>query len=124
MIDAVKLKKILYSLLFFSIAGLCEIGGGYLVWLWLREDMSWVLGAIGGFVLFLYGIVPTLQPSYFHRIYAAYGGVFIAMALVWGLLFERVIPDFFDILGAVIAIIGVVIIFYVPRKGEEALWQR
>ena len=46
------------------------------------------------------------------------------MALVWGLLFERVIPDFYDILGAVIAIIGVVIIFYVPRKGEEALWQR
>ena len=86
--------------------------------------MSWILGAIGGFVLFLYGIVPTLQPSYFHRIYAAYGGVFIAMALVWGLLFERVIPDFYDILGAVIAIIGVVIIFYVLRKGEEALWQR
>ena len=124
MIDVVKVKKILYSLFFFFIAGLCEIGGGYLVWLWLREDMSWVLGAIGGFVLFLYGIVPTLQPSYFHRIYAAYGGVFIAMALVWGLLFERVIPDFYDILGAVIAIIGVVIIFYVPRKGEEALWQR
>ena len=70
MIDAIKLRKILYSLLFFFIAGLCEIGGGYLVWLWLREDMSWVLGAIGGFVLFLYGIVPTLQPSYFHRIYA------------------------------------------------------
>jgi small multidrug resistance family-3 protein len=124
LIDAVKLRKILYSLFFFFIAGLCEIGGGYLVWLWLREDMSWVLGAIGGFVLFLYGIVPTLQPSYFHRIYAAYGGVFIAMALVWGLLFEKVIPDFYDILGAVIAIIGVVIIFYVPRKGEEALWQR
>ena len=114
----------MYSLFFFFIAGLCEIGGGYLVWLWLREDMSWILGAIGGFVLFLYGIVPTFQPSYFHRIYAAYGGVFITMALVWGLLFERVIPDFYDILGTVIAIIGVVIIFYVPRKGEEALWQR
>jgi small multidrug resistance family-3 protein len=124
LIDSVKLRKILHSLLFFFIAGLCEIGGGYLVWLWLREDMSWVLGAIGGFVLFLYGIVPTLQPSYFHRIYAAYGGVFIVMALVWGLLFERVIPDFYDILGAVIAIIGVVIIFYVPRKGEEELWPR
>jgi small multidrug resistance family-3 protein len=124
LIDSVKLRKILHSLLFFFIAGLCEIGGGYLVWLWLREDMSWVLGAIGGFVLFFYGIVPTLQPSYFHRIYAAYGGVFIVMALVWGLLFERVIPDFYDILGAVIAIIGVVIIFYVPRKGEEELWPR
>ncbi len=58
MTNAAKVKKILYSLFFFFIAGLCEIGGGYLVWLWLREDMSWVLGAIGGFVLFLYGIVP------------------------------------------------------------------
>lgn len=122
--DISKMKKILLSLLFFFIAGLCEIGGGYLVWLWLREDMSWVLGAVGGFILFLYGIVPTFQPSYFHRIYAAYGGVFIAMALLWGLLFEHVIPDFYDILGATIAIIGVVIIFYVPRKGEESLWQK
>jgi len=124
MADSAKVKKILYSLFFFFIAGLCEIGGGYLVWLWLREDMSWVLGVIGGFVLFLYGIVPTLQPSYFHRIYAAYGGVFIAMALLWGMLFENVIPDFYDILGAIIAIVGIVIIFYVPRRGEESLWQK
>ena len=123
MTDVYKMRKILLSLLFFFIAGLCEIGGGYLVWLWLREDMSWVLGAIGGFILFLYGIVPTFQPSYFHRIYAAYGGVFIAMALLWGLLFERVIPDFYDVLGATIAIIGIIIIYYVPRKGEESLWQ-
>jgi drug/metabolite transporter superfamily protein YnfA len=42
--------------------------------------MSWILGAIGGFILFLYGIVPTFQSSYFHRIYAAYGGIFIVMA--------------------------------------------
>lgn len=124
MIDAFKRKKVVYSIFFFLLAGLCEIGGGYLVWLWLREDMSWVLGAIGGFVLFLYGIVPTLQPSYFHRIYAAYGGVFIAMALLWGMLFENVIPDFYDILGAIIAIVGIVIIFYVPRRGEESLWQK
>lgn len=124
MTDVTKVKKILYSLFFFFIAGLCEIGGGYLVWLWLRDDMSWVLGAIGGFVLFLYGIVPTLQPSYFHRIYAAYGGVFIVMALLWGMLFENVIPDFYDILRAIIAIVGIVIIFYVPRRGEESLWQK
>ena len=124
MTDVYKMRKILLSLLFFFIAGLCEIGGGYLVWLWLREDMSWILGAVGGFILFLYGIVPTFQPSYFHRIYAAYGGVFIAMALLWGLLFERVIPDFYDVLGATIAIIGIIIIYYVPRKGEESLWQK
>ena len=69
-------------------------------------------------------IVPTFQPSHFHRIYAAYGGVIIAMTLLWGLIFENVIPDFYDILGATIAIIGIVIIFYVPRKGEESLWQK
>ena len=50
---------ILMTLLFFFLAGLCEIGGGYLVWLWLREDMSWMIGALGGFVLFLYAIIPT-----------------------------------------------------------------
>lgn len=124
MTDSSKRKKILLSLLFFFIAGLCEIGGGYLVWLWLREDMSWVLGAIGGFVLFLYGVVPTLQPTYFHRIYATYGGVFIVMALLWGLIFEGALPDIFDIVGAVIAIVGIIIIFYVPRKGEESLWSK
>ena len=48
----------------------------------------------------------------------------IAMTLLWGLIFENVIPDFYDIVGATIAIIGIVIIFYVPRKGEESLWQK
>ena len=45
------------------------------------------------------------------------------MALLWGMLFENIIPDFYDILGAIIAIVGIVIIFYVPRRGEESLWQ-
>ena len=117
-----KTKRILITLFFFLLAGLCEIGGGYLVWLWLREDMSWILGAIGGFILFLYGIVPTFQPSYFHRIYAAYGGIFIVMALLWGLIFESIVPDMYDIIGAAIACAGVAIIYYAPRKGEEKLW--
>jgi small multidrug resistance family-3 protein len=124
LIKSSKRKKILLSLLFFFLAGLCEIGGGYLVWLWLREDMSWVLGAIGGFVLFVYGIVPTFQPTYFHRIYATYGGVFIVMALLWGLVFEGAIPDIFDIVGAIVASVGIIIIFYAPRKGEESLWSK
>jgi small multidrug resistance family-3 protein len=119
-------KKIAITLLFFLIAGLCEIGGGYLVWLWLRDGMSWMAGALGGFVLFLYGVVPTFQPSHFHRIYAAYGGIFIVMALVWGWIFERVTPDRFDVIGAAIAMAGVAIIFYMPRKGkgegEKAVW--
>ena len=84
--------------------------------------MSWILGAIGGFILFLYGIVPTFQPSYFHRIYAAYGGIFIVMALLWGLIFEGIVPDMFDVIGAVVACAGVAIIYYAPRRGEEKLW--
>ena len=96
------------------------------MWLWLREDMSWVLGAIGGFVLFAYGIIPTFQPSHFHRIYAAYGGIFIIMAMGWGWLFERTVPDGFDVLGIMLAIIGVIVIFYMPRKrnGEKSIWSR
>ena len=70
-------RKIIVTLLFFFVAGLCEIGGGYLVWLWLREKKTIVLGALGGIVLFVYGIIPTLQPAEFGRVYAAYGGIFI-----------------------------------------------
>jgi len=117
------LTKILTSLLFFFLAGLCEIGGGYLVWLWLRNDMSWVFGAVGGFVLFLYGIVPTFQSSHFHRIYAAYGGVFIVMSILWGWWIDGIAPDVYDVIGTIIAVIGVIIIFYIPRKGEK-VWSK
>ncbi|MCY1155815.1 MAG: YnfA family protein, partial [Nitrososphaera sp.] len=88
------------------------------------DGMSWMVGALGGFVLFLYGIVPTFQPSHFHRIYAAYGGIFIVMAVIWGGIFEGIAPDRFDIIGAAIALVGVAIIFYMPRKGEESVWSQ
>ncbi len=111
-------NKILVSVVFFVLAGLLEIGGGYLVWLWLRDDMSWMLGILGGFVLFAYGVVPTFQPSHFHRIYAAYGGIFIVMALIWGWIFQGIRPDMFDVIGAIISLVGVMIIFYIPRKNK------
>ena len=78
--------------------------------------MSWVLGALGGLILFLYGIIPTFQPTYFHRIYATYGGIFIVMALFWGFIFERDVPDIFDLVGAVVAIAGVIIIILDRRQ--------
>lgn len=116
--DRISWNKILISVIFFLLAGLCEIGGGYLVWLWLRDGMSWILGVLGGFVLFAYGIVPTFQPSHFHRVYAAYGGIFIVMALIWGWIFQGIRPDMFDVIGATISLVGVMIIFYMPRKNE------
>jgi len=115
----IKFNKILITILFFFLAGFFEIGGGYLIWIWLRDGMSWILGALGGFILFLYAVVPTFQPSFFHRIYAAYGGIFIVMSLLWGWLFEGIAPDMYDIIGASIALVGVTIIYYAPRKGEQ-----
>ena len=78
-----------------------------------------MLGAVGGFVLFLYGIVPTFQKTHFHRVYAAYGGVFIVMSVFLGWLIDGISPDTFDIIGTIIAVVGVLIIFYYPRKGEK-----
>ena len=103
------------SLLFFLIAGLCEIAGGYLVWLWLREGKSLWIGALGGLLLVLYGIIPTLQTASFGRVYAAYGGVFIVLSLLWGWQVDKVAPDRYDLSGGIIALLGVLIIMYWPR---------
>ena len=109
--------EILRSFGLFVIAGLCEIGGGYLIWLWLRGARSAWLGLVGGVVLVIYGIIPTLQPAAFNfgRVYAAYGGVFIILSLLWGWLIDHKTPDYFDLLGAVICLVGVGVIMYWPR---------
>jgi len=104
------------SLLFFVAAGLCEIGGGYLVWLWLREGKSLWYALVGSAVLILYGVIPTFQPANFGRVYAAYGGVFVALSILWGWCIDKIVPDKFDVLGGLIALIGVSIIMYAPRS--------
>ena len=103
------------SITYFIIAGLFEIGGGYLIWLWLREGRDIWYGILGAFILVLYGIVPTWQPAGFARVYAAYGGIFIVLSLLWGWKIENVAPDKFDIIGGFITLIGVFIIMYWPR---------
>lgn len=107
--------EIIKSLAYFMLAGLFEIGGGYLMWLWLREGKGWQYGAAGALILVLYGIVPTLQPANFGRVYAAYGGIFIVLSLLWGWKVDQVMPDRFDVVGGLIALIGVLIIMYWPR---------
>lgn len=81
------------SLFYFVLAGLCEIGGGYLVWLWLRQGKSIWLALFGALLLILYGVIPTLQPANFGRVYAAYGGVFIVLSVLWGWQVDKVAPD-------------------------------
>ncbi len=75
----------------FVLAGLCEIGGGYLVWGWMREHKPLLWALLGAAVLATYGVVAALQPiSEFGRVYAAYGGIFIALSLLWGYRCGRV----------------------------------
>ena len=103
------------SLFYFALAGLCEIGGGYLVWIWLREGKSIWFALFGAVVLVLYGIIPTLQPANFGRVYAAYGGIFIVLSVLWGWQVDKIAPDKFDLIGSFIALIGVSVIMYWPR---------
>jgi small multidrug resistance family-3 protein len=103
------------SLGLFTLAGLFEIGGGYLVWQWWRNNAAWPVGALGAAILIAYGIVPTFQPAGFGRVYAAYGGVFVVMSLVWARVFDRVTPDRFDLIGAALCLAGVATIMYAPR---------
>jgi small multidrug resistance family-3 protein len=104
------------SLGLFIFAGFCEIGGGFLVWQWIRQGKPGWYGAMGGLILMLYGVVATGQPQNFGRVFAAYGGVFIAMSLLWGWLVDRVVPDKADIAGAIIALIGASVIMFWPRR--------
>jgi small multidrug resistance family-3 protein len=106
---------ILKSLFYFTLAGLCEIGGGYLIWLWLREGRNFWFALAGGITLICYGIVATQQPANFGRVYAAYGGFFIVMAVLWGWIVDRVVPDKYDLLGGWIALLGASVIMFAPR---------
>jgi small multidrug resistance family-3 protein len=107
---------VLRSLLLFLLAAVAEIGGAWLVWQGVREHrgLIWVGGGI--LALGLYGFVATLQPdAHFGRILAAYGGFFVAGSLAWGMLVDGFRPDRFDYIGAVICLVGVLVIMYGPR---------
>jgi small multidrug resistance family-3 protein len=108
---------VLRSIFLFVIAALAEIGGAWLVWQGVREHrgLAWI-GA-GIIALGLYGFVATLQPDpHFGRILAAYGGVFVAGSLARGMLLDGFRPDRFDIIGALICLLGVAVIMYAPRS--------
>ena len=101
----------------FVLAGLLEIGGGYLVWQWLRAGRPVLAGIAGAAMLTLYGVVATYQPADFGRTYAAYGGVFIVLALLWGWRVDGRRPDLPDLVGAAVCLVGAAVIMYWPRPG-------
>ena len=107
---------VLRSVSLFLLAALAEIGGAWLVWQGVREHRG--LGWIGAGVVALgvYGFVATLQPdAHFGRILAAYGGVFVVGSLLWGVVLDGFRPDRFDLIGAALCLVGVVVIMYAPR---------
>jgi small multidrug resistance family-3 protein len=99
----------------FLLAALAEIGGGYLIWLWIKQKKRIIFAIVGGLILFTYGIIPTLQPSNFGRIYAAYGGFFIICSILWGMVIDKKKPDKYELIGSAIAVLGAAVIFYTPR---------
>jgi small multidrug resistance family-3 protein len=103
----------LQTIALYILAGLAEIGGGWLMWQWLRNGRTLGIGLLGGAILVAYGVIPTLQSEpAFGRVYAAYGGIFIVLSLVWARVVDGWHPDRFDLIGAAIALIGVIVIIW------------
>lgn len=104
-------------MLLFVVAGLCEIGGGYLIWTYLRDDKTILYAFAGAVVLTLYGVFAALQPvTEFGRVYAAYGGIFIVLAILWSVVVDGFRPDRYDIAGALVALTGAAIIALPERS--------
>lgn len=109
---------ILRSIVLFILAAFCEIGGCWLIWQGLREHRGAIFIGAGVIALGIYGFVATLQPdAHFGQILAAYGGVFVAGSLLWGVVADGYRPDRYDVLGAAICLVGVAVIMYAPRTG-------
>ena len=109
---------VLRSILLFLAAAVCEIGGAWLIWQGIRESrgLLWIGGGV--VALGVYGFVATLQPdAHFGRILAAYGGVFVAGSLAWGMVADGYRPDRYDVIGALLCLAGVAVIMYAPRTG-------
>jgi small multidrug resistance family-3 protein len=109
--------SVVRSLVLFGVAAVAEIGGAWLVWQGWREHrgLAWI--SAGVIALGCYGFIATFQPDpHFGRILAAYGGVFVAGSLVWGMIVDKFHPDRWDYLGAATCLLGVAIIMYAPGR--------
>ena len=109
--------SVLRSIALFLLAALAEIGGSWLIWQGIREHRGLLFAGAGVLALGAYGFVATLQPDpNFGRILAAYGGIFVAGSLGWGILVDGFRPDRWDLTGALLCLAGVAVIMYAPRS--------
>lgn len=100
----------------FIVTALTEIVGCYLPYLWLREQKSTWLLLPAGAALALFAWLLTLHPTGAGRTYAAYGGVYVVVAILWAWLIERRAPDRWDIAGSALTLIGMSLIVFGPRN--------
>ena len=104
------------TILLFVAAAIAEIGGAWLVWQGTREHRGLVFVGAGIVALAAYGFVATLQDeNEFGRVLAAYGGIFVAGSLAWGVVADGFRPDRFDLVGATLCLVGVGVIMFAPR---------
>ncbi|NHN76209.1 YnfA family protein [Azotobacter chroococcum] len=105
----------LKTLALFVLTALAEILGCYLPWLWIREGRSAWLLLPGAVALALFAWLLSLHPTAAGRVYAAYGGVYVGVALLWLWLVDGVRPTLWDLLGGSVALAGMAIIMLAPR---------
>lgn len=108
-------------LILFVLAAIAEIGGAWLIWQSVRENRGWIYALLGIFALGAYGFIAALQPeANFGRVLAAYGGIFIAGSLAWGIVVDRFQPTVWDYVGSAIALVGAAIIILAPHTTASA----
>jgi small multidrug resistance family-3 protein len=99
----------------FALAAVAEIGGAWLIWQAVRENRGWWLALLGILALGAYGFIAALQPdAQFGRVLAAYGGVFVAGSLAWGIVVDGFRPTMWDYVGSAVALLGAGIIMLAP----------
>lgn len=106
----------LKTIALFTVTAIAEIVGCYLPYLWLKQDKSILLLIPAAFSLALFAWLLSLHPSAAGRVYAAYGGVYIAVAILWLWLVDGVTPTVWDFVGSAVAITGMAIIMFAPRS--------
>lgn len=106
---------LLKTFLLFVVTAVAEIAGGYLPYLWLKQDRSAWLLVPAAVSLGLFAWLLSLHPTAAGRVYAAYGGVYICVAIVWLMVVDKVQPTTTDWVGATVSLVGMAIIMAGPR---------
>ncbi|WP_296062621.1 YnfA family protein [uncultured Amphritea sp.] len=105
----------LKTIALFMITAVAEIIGCYLPYLWLKQDKSVWLLVPAAISLALFAWLLSLHPTAAGRVYAAYGGVYVFVALLWLWLVDGIRPTTWDMVGALVALTGMAIIIFAPK---------